>query len=124
MRSNGQAFNYVATARVLLRDISKILFPDNPSTCPSSNRGTMARGLNEPLGDSLIIPESFRGFLATRSASVVVAAVSAASFLGSTRHWHVHFGCQPKRPSYDRGQRALSADNLVSRKAVGLARRD
>ena len=26
--------NYVATARVLLRDISKILFPDNPVNVP------------------------------------------------------------------------------------------
>ena len=34
MRSNGQAFNYVATARVLLRDISKILFPNNPVNVP------------------------------------------------------------------------------------------
>jgi len=33
----------VATARVLLRDISKILFPDNSVNMPVINRRTAAR---------------------------------------------------------------------------------
>jgi hypothetical protein len=42
-----QRFNlstiHEATARVLLRDISKILFPDSPSTWPLLNSRTVAR---------------------------------------------------------------------------------